>query len=364
VVVHFIKTKPIGLIVVGNLTLSFAIMIKDPQKVKVFVTRDLPGTGINLLQKEGFNISVWPHDRPMNPTELIEEGKKANAILTLLTDVIDVKFLNECRHLDIISQFAVGYDNINIPEATKLGIAVGYTPGAMSDATADAAFGLMIAASRKMFYMHKRIARGEWTFFRPKADLGMELKNKTLGIFGLGRIGMQMALRCKGAYNMKIIYHNRRPNKDAEKILGATLVSFEDLLAQSDVLSVHCALNDETRGAFNKDSFSKMKRTSIFVNTARGGVHNEGDLIEALKTGKIWGAGLDVTNPEPMEANNPLLSMASVAVLPHIGSQTEEARGEMSRLAAMNIIEFYKNNRIPNVVNPETLTMAKPGLTA
>jgi glyoxylate reductase len=233
----------------------------------------------------------------------------------------------------------------------------------MSDATADTAFGLMIAASRKMFYMHKKIARGEWTFFRPKADLGIELKNKTLGIFGLGRIGVEMAMRCKGAYNMRIIYHNRKPNKDAEKILGATLVSFDELLSQSDVLSVHSALSNETRGVFDQSAFAKMKPTSIFVNTARGGVHNEKDLIEALNIGTIWGAGLDVTNPEPMEANNPLLSMPNVAVLPHIGSQTEEARGEMSRLAAMNIIEFYKNNRIPNVVNPETLTMAKPGLT-
>ena len=337
-------------------------MIKDPQKVKVFVTRDLPGVGVELLKKEGFHVSVWPHDRPMSPGELIEEGKKANAILTLLTDVIDADFLNACAHLDIISQFAVGFDNINIPEATKLGIAVGYTPGAMSDATADTAFGLLIAASRKMFYMHKRIAKGEWTFFRPKADLGIELKNKTLGIFGLGRIGVQMAMRCKGAYNMKIIYHNRKPNRDAEKLLGASLVSFDELLSQSDVLSVHCALNNETRGAFAQTAFSKMKPTSIFVNTARGGIHNEKDLIEALNVGKIWGAGLDVTNPEPMDVNNPLLSMPNVAVLPHIGSATEEARNEMSRLAAMNIIEFYKYNHIPNVVNPETLTMGKPGL--
>src|SRR6201986_2546908 len=170
-------------------------MIKDPQKVSVFVTREIPAIGIEMLKQEGFNVTVWPHDRPMSPDELIEEVKKANAVLTLLTDLIDVKFLNECKHLDIISQFAVGYDNINIAEATKLNIVVGYTPGAMSDATADTAFGLMIAASRKMFYMHKKIAKGEWTFFRPKADLGIELKNKTLGIFGLGRIGLQMALR-------------------------------------------------------------------------------------------------------------------------------------------------------------------------
>src|SRR5258708_17647755 len=211
----------------------------------------------------------------------------------------------------------------------------------MRDANADIAFGLMIAVSRKMFYMHKTIAKGEWTYFRPKADLGIELKNKTLGIFGLGRIGLQMAIRCKGAYNMKIIYYNRKPNTEAEKLLNAGRVSFEELLNQSDVLSVHSALNDETRGLFNKNTFTKMKTGSIFINTARGGIHNEQDLLEALNAGNIWGAGLDVTNPEPMSANNPLLSMPNVAVLPHIGSATVEARNEMSRLAAVNIIEFY-----------------------
>src|SRR6266498_4033586 len=234
-------------------------MTKKLHEIKVFVTRAIPEPGIELLKREGFDVSVWSDDRPMNPNELIEEGKKANAMLTLLTDLIDKNFLNECKHLDIISQFAVGYDNIDIAEATELGIPIGYAPGAMSDATADIAFGLMLAVSRKMFYMHKTIAKGEWGYFRPKANLGIELKNKTLGIFGLGRIGLQMAMRCKGAYNMKIIYHNRRPNKEAEKVLNASLVSFEELLHQSDVLSVHSALNAETRGIFDKNTFSKMK---------------------------------------------------------------------------------------------------------
>jgi glyoxylate reductase len=330
-------------------------MIKNPQEIKVFITRDIPDTGIELLKKQGFDVSVWSEDRLMNPDELIKEGKKANAILTLMTDSIDKNFLNECKHLDIISQFAAGYDNIDIAEATKLGIPVGYAPGAMSDATADVAFGLMIAVSRKMFYMHKTIAKGEWTDFKPKADLGIELKNKTLGIFGLGRIGLQMALRCKGAYNMKVIYHNRKPNAEAEKLLNASFVSFEELLNQSDVLSVHTVLNDETRGIFNKNSFSKMKASSIFINAARGGIHNEQGLLDALNAGKIWGAGFDVTNPEPMNADSPLLSMPNVAVLPHIGSATVEARNEMSRLAAVNIVEFYKHNKIPHIVNPETL---------
>jgi len=329
--------------------------MKKPDEVEVFITRDISSAGIELLKKEGFRVSVWPHDKPMQPDELIREGKKANALITLLTDVIDKNFLNECKHLDILSQFAVGYDNIDIAEATRLGIAIGYTPGAMSDATADVAFGLMIAVSRKMFYMHKTIAKGEWTYFRPKADLGIELKNKTLGVFGLGRIGLQMALRCRGAYNMKIIYCNRKPNAVAEKLLNARQVSFEELLRQSDVLSVHSALNQETRNIFNKSSFAKMKPGLIFINTARGGIHNEQDLFDALQEGTIWGAGLDVTNPEPMSVDSPLLSMPNVAVLPHIGSATVEARSEMSRLAAVNIVEFYKHKVVPNIVNPETL---------
>jgi len=330
-------------------------MQEDSKEIKVFITRDIPSIGIDLLKKEGFIVSVWPHDRPIPADEQIKEGKKANAVLCISTDKIDAAFLNECKHLDIISQFAAGYDNINVAEANRLGIPLGYAPGAMSDATADIAFGLLIAVSRKFFYMHKKIGKGEWTHFRPKGNLGIELKNKTLGIFGLGRIGLEMAKRCKGAYNMNIIYNNRKPSKEAEQLLQAKWVSFDDLLQQSDVLSVHCALSEETKGVFNKAAFAKMKPGSIFVNTARGPVHNEEDLLEALKNETIWGAGLDVTNPEPMRSDNTLLEMENVAILPHIGSATIEARNEMSRLAAVNIIEFYKGNKIPNIINPEVI---------
>lgn len=319
----------------------------------VFITRDIPSTGIDLLKKEGFAVTTWPYDRPIPANELVKEAKLANAIICLGTDKIDKEFLDQCSHLEIISLLAVGYDNIDVDEATRLGIPIGYAPGAMSDATADIAFGLMIAVSRKFFYMHKRISRGEWTHFRPKANLGIELKDKTLGIFGLGRIGMEMAKRCKGAYGMNVIYTSRRPNQEAEQKLNAKKVSFEELLKQSDVLSVHSALTRETRGIFNKAAFSKMKSNSIFINTARGPIHNEDDLIEALGSGTIWGAGLDVTNPEPMKKDNPLLEMESVCILPHVGSATVEARNEMSRMAAMNIIELYKGNKIPNQVNPE-----------
>lgn len=328
-------------------------MQKQSNDIHVFLTRVIPDLGIKLLKDEGYKVTVWNEDRPIPAENLINAAKQSTAVLCLGTDKINKDFLNECKHLDIVSLFAVGYDNIDVKTATSLGIPLGYAPGAMSEATADIAFGLMLSVSRKFFYMHKKILRGEWTHFRPTANLGMELKKKTLGIFGLGRIGMEMAKRCKGAYDMDIIYYNRSRNEEAEKTFNARKVSFDELLQQSDVLSVHSALSPETKGIFNKEAFQKMKPTSIFINTARGPVHNEADLLESLQNGTIWGAGLDVTDPEPMNANNPLLQMENVAILPHIGSATIEARNEMARMAATNIIEFYRGNKIPNMINPE-----------
>jgi glyoxylate reductase len=330
-------------------------MSRNINDIKVLVTRNLPVPGIEMLQKEGFSVTAWPLDRPMTDQELITESKKHNVILCVSADNIGTNFINTCSHLEMISQFAVGYDNIDVPLATKFGIPIGYAPGAMNEATADIAFGLMIAVARKFFYMHKGILKGEWTYFKPNANLGFEFNQKTLGVFGLGRIGLAMARRCKGAYNMNIIYCNRKANPEAERLYAAKQVSFDHLLTQSDVISVHSALNRETREVFNKAAFNKMKSSAIFINTARGGVHNEQDLIDALNKGTIWGAGLDVTNPEPMKRDNPLLEMENVCILPHIGSATIEARNEMSRMAAENIISYYKNNTVPNIVNPEVL---------
>jgi glyoxylate reductase len=327
----------------------------NKQNKKILVSRIFPDLAVTLLKKEGFVVTSWNKDRPMTKEELADNAKNHDALLCTVTDKIDREFLNVCSHLELISQYAVGYDNIDILEATRLGIPVGYTPDAMSDATADIAFGLMIAVSRKMFYLHKSILNNEWSYFRPTANLGFELKNKTLGIFGLGRIGMEVAKRCMGAYDMDIIYHNRNKNPLAEKTLQAKLVTFNELLKQSDIISVHCSLNENTRGFFNRSAFSGMKKSAIFVNTSRGPVHNEKDLIEALNSGSIWGAGLDVTDPEPMKPDNPLLSMQNVAVLPHVGSGTIEARNEMSQLAAQNIIKFYQTGKVPNIVNPEVL---------
>ncbi|MEQ9591322.1 MAG: D-glycerate dehydrogenase [Cyclobacteriaceae bacterium] len=324
--------------------------MNDSKSRKVFASRAFPQVAIDLLEKAKLEVRVWQPDRPMTQDELIRESLKSDALICMLSDRIDKDFLNTCKHLDIISQFAVGYDNIDIAEATRLNIPIGNTPDAMTEATADIAFGLMIATSRKMFYLHKSIIDNQWDFFRPNANLGIELSGKILGIVGLGRIGIAMAKRCKGAYGMSVLYHNRKRNLKIEQELNAQFVDFDELLADSDVVSVHCPLNAETKEIFDKSAFKKMKPSSIFINTARGGIHNEKDLIQALNEKQIWGAGLDVTNPEPMLSDNPLLSMENVCVLPHVGSGTVEARDEMARLAAENIIQFYRTGKVPNQV--------------
>jgi glyoxylate reductase len=322
---------------------------------KVLITRIIPSLAQELLIKAGFDVTVWEGNSPMTQSQLIERAKSVDALISLGSNKLDKHFFDECSHLEVIAQYAVGFDNIDVKEATNKGIPVGNTPDVLNEATADVAFGLMIAVSRKMFYLHKTIERGDWKQFEPLKNLGVELTGKTLGIFGLGRIGMVMAQRCRGAYNMNIIYHNRNRNEAAEKKLGCTYVTFDELLRQSDVLSVHSVLSEETRGIFNKSAFGKMKPGTIFINTSRGGVHQEKDLVEALTNGTIWGAGLDVTSPEPMNANNPLLSMPNAAILPHIGSGTIEARTGMARLAAENIIAFYQSGTMPHCINPGVL---------
>ena len=316
----------------------------------VYISKDFPPIGSRLLQEAGIRVQQWPHDRPMTQAELIQAVQSHQGLFCAGTDRIDAHFLESCSHLQIIAQFAAGYDNIDVARAQQLGILITNTPDAMSDATADIAFGLMLAVSRKMFFMHRSIGQGNWTYFRPQANLGVEIKGKTLGIFGLGTIGLEMARRCHAAYQMPVIYTNRNRNSQAELEVEAKWVPFPELLATSDVLSVHCALTPETSGLFNRETFSQMKRSAIFINTARGGIHQEADLIQALNEGLIWGAGLDVTNPEPMAANNPLLVMENVAVLPHIGSATVEARDRMAVMAAKNIIAFMQGEPVPNPV--------------
>ncbi|WDP88514.1 MAG: D-glycerate dehydrogenase [Desulfobacter sp.] len=320
---------------------------------KILVTRQFPESGLNLLRQEGFQLTAWAKDRPMTPTELVDNCQGHQGLFCTVTDAISQKFLDKCNQLEIISQYAVGYDNIDVDHATSLGIPIAYTPDIMTEATADVAFGLMIATARKMFFSHKLILKGEWGPFKPKANLGFELTGKTLGVFGMGRIGIAMAKRCRRAYGMNILYCNRSPYPEVEKDLGAQKVNFKTLLEKSDVVSVHCPLTAETKGIFGKTAFEQMKSSAIFINTARGQVHNQVDLIEALDKGEIWGAGLDVADPEPMKNDNPLLFMENTCVLPHIGSATHEARDGMSKLAAENIIEFYRTGSATNIINPQ-----------
>lgn len=318
--------------------------------MKVLVSLNFPEIGIKMLREEGLDVTVWLEDLPMSREELIEQTLKHDILFSSSIYKLDADFLDRNKHLKLISQFAAGYNNIDLDKAAALDIAIANTPNAMSHATADIAFGLMLAVARKMFYMHKTILAGDWRHFRPQANLGIELNGKTVGIFGMGRIGTEFAKRCRGAYDMNVIYHNRNRNEAAENLLNASYVTFEELLEKSDVLSIHSGLSDQTKELFDQRAFDRMKPSALFINAARGGIHNESDLIAALQNKVIWGAGLDVTNPEPMQADNPLLQMANVAVLPHIGSATVEARNEMSRLAALNIIQFVRGEPIDNLV--------------
>jgi glyoxylate reductase len=321
--------------------------------MKVFISRKIPEAGLQYLRDAGIGISEWTEKRDLLPEELIAHCKNADAFLSAGGNKIDRTFLNAVRNLKVISLHSAGYDNVDVAAASEIKMPIGNTPGVLSDATADIAFLLILATSRKAFYMSSTIQRGSWGFFEPTANLGIDIRGKTLGIYGLGKIGFELAKRAAAAFEMKIIYHNRGHHKEAEKELNAEWVSFDALLEKSDVLSVNTALTAETKGKFNREVFAKMKPRSIFINAARGSIHNETDLTEALKKGIIWGAGLDVTNPEPMKPDNPLLSMPNVCVLPHIGSATEETRAAMSLLAAKNIVAGLKGERLPYIVNPE-----------
>ncbi|MBS0027004.1 2-hydroxyacid dehydrogenase [Chitinophaga sp. 22321] len=319
--------------------------------MKVFTTRVIPEEGLALLQRAGITVTQWSDLTEIPAKERIAKCKESDAMLFAGGQKIDRAFMEQCRHLKVISLLSVGYDNVDLKAATELGLQITNTPGVLSNATADSAFLLMQAVARKAFFHHKRILKGEWGFSTPTANLGVDIEGKTLGIWGLGNIGTVMAKRCRAAFGMKIIYNNRHRNEAAEKDLDATFVSFDELLQQSDVISVHTSLTPDTKEKFNAAAFSKMKPSAIFINAARGGVHNEKDLIAALQTGQIWGAGLDVTNPEPMNADNPLLEMPTVAVLPHIGSATIETRNAMSRIAAANVIAALNGKPVPNPVN-------------
>lgn len=321
--------------------------------MKLFATRIMPKNGIELLEENNIKVTQWEEKRELTEAELIAYCKDADAVIIAGRTTVNEAFLNACSQLKVISLYSAGYDHVDVKAATALGIPVGHTPDVLSKATADTAFLLMQATARKAFYHHRRVVDGTWDFFEPTGHIGTNIHGKTLGVFGLGSIGFEMARMCHHAFDMKVIYHNRSRNERAEKELGAKYVSFDELLQQSDVISVHANLTPETKGIFNAGAFAKMKPRAIFINTARGPMHNEEDLKQALDDKIIWGAGLDVTNPEPMDKSNPLLFMENVCVLPHIGSAVKETRDAMMLLATQNAIAGLKGEKLPKCVNPE-----------
>jgi len=320
--------------------------------MKVYINKRIPQVGLDIITESNQEIITSESENPSHE-EWLENCKKADIILSVGKSKFNKEFFDNCPNVKAIALFSVGFDQVDIAEATKRKIPIGNTPDVLSRATSDVAFLLMQMVSRKASYNINKIKSGNWKDFDALEELGQELYGKSLGVLGLGRIGFEMAEKCQKAFGMNILYHNRSHNEEAEKELNAKYVSFEELVQQSDVISIHASYTPEQADIFNKETFGKMKPNLIFINTARGGFHNEKDLLEALESGKIWGAGLDVTNPEPMESDSPLLQLPNVCVLPHIGSATIEARNGMSKLAAENVVAFSKGERMPTIVNPE-----------
>lgn len=321
-------------------------------RMKVFATRKVPKITRELLEKNQIELEEWHENHSITKQELIEIIPKFHGIFVMSTQFDRELIEISSKNIKALSLLSVGFDNVDVEAATEFGIPVSNTPDVLSESTADIAFLLMQNVARKAFFNYKRVLDGNWKRGFNE-HLGLDLNGKTLGIFGLGRIGLVMAKRSKDAFGMNVIYNNRYRNEAAENELEAKFVSFEELLEQSDVISIHSALTKETEKLFGKEAFHQMKHSSILINTSRGKVVDEIALTEALKNKEIWGAGLDVTDPEPMSADNPLLELGNVAVLPHIGSATQGTRDAMGKLAAENMILALNGEKMKTPVNPE-----------
>lgn len=298
-----------------------------------------------------FDVEVYEGPLPIPREILSEKIKDIHGLITMLTDKIDSEILNNAKNLKIIANYAVGYDNIDIEECTKRGIAVTNTPDVLTDATAELAWALVFAVARKVVEAHKFVENGKWTSWSPTLFLGTEIKGKTLGVVGAGRIGTAFALKSRGFEN-KVLYFSRRANPTLESTLGAKKVPLDELLKESDIISLHLPLTPETYHIIGEREFNLMKPTAIFVNTGRGKLVDEKALIKALKEKRIYGAGLDVFEFEP-HVPEELKYLDNVVLLPHIGSATIEARTKMLGLVVENIKTFFEGRVPPNVINRE-----------
>lgn len=284
-----------------------------------------------------------------DPTDMFRDINEVDGIFSLHSVPIGSETLLRASRLKVISNMAVGYDNIDVKWCTENRIPVGNTPDAVTESTAEAAFGLIIAVSRNFHQASEDARKGEWKGWSLTGWLGTELSGKTLGILGMGKIGNAVARRALG-FDMRIIYHNRQPVRNFSE---AEFVSFEELLQRSDILSLHCPLNDQTRGIIDQKALQQMKSSAILINTSRGKVVDQAALFEALKNGTITSAGLDVTDPEPLPVESNLFDLKNCYILPHIGTSTHEARKKMARLACENLMAGLKGRQLPNCVNPE-----------
>lgn len=318
--------------------------------MKVFVTRKIPGDAVKKLQ-EKYEVVVSEFDRPLEPEELLERAVGMDGLLCLLTDRINGDVMDAIGpQLKIISNYAVGFDNINVEEAGNRGVIVTNTPSdEVNEAVAEHAWALMFALTRRIVEADEATRRGAYKGWEPDIFLGKGLKGKTLGIVGLGRIGSMVARKASGS-DMEVLYNKRKPDPELERELGVSFAELDKLLGQSDFVTLHVPLVDETRHMINKETLAKMKKGAFLVNTARGAVVAEHDLVESLRDGHLAGAGLDVYDNEP-NIDPELVAMEQVVLTPHIASATWEAREKMGEQAVGSIINVFEDKKPENMVD-------------
>ena len=319
---------------------------------RVFVSRRIPEAGLTLI-RERCNVEVWPEQLPPPAEVLRQKLADCDGLVSLLTDRVDGALLAAAPRLKVVSNFAVGFNNVDVAACTARGVAVGNTPGVLTDATADTAVTLMLAAARRLGESAADAKAGRWKTWEPLGWLGQDLAGRTVGIVGMGRIGFAAARRLHRGWDMNVLYTDQVAVPKAESELGARRVELDELLAQSDFVSVHTDLNPSTQGMFNRERFAKMKSTAVFVNTARGPLVDQPALADALRRGVIFAAGLDVTDPEPLPPNHELYTLPNCIIVPHIASATVGTRNAMATICAENLLAGVEGRRLPNGVNPE-----------
>jgi lactate dehydrogenase-like 2-hydroxyacid dehydrogenase len=320
-------------------------------KPKVFVTRLIPDRGMDVV-KDFCEADFWMDEMPPSRKALLERVRGVDGLMSLLTDRIDGEVMDAAGpQLKVISNHAVGFDNIDVPAATQRGIPVGNTPDVLTDVTADFSFALMMAAGRRMMEGERYVRAGKWKTWSPSLLLGVDFKGATLGLVGFGRIGKAMARRAAG-FDMRVIYYDPLETEPHPGI-KATSTDLETVLEQSDFISLHTPLTPETRHLIDAAALAKMKPTTVLVNTSRGPVVDLDALYQALHEHRIFAAGLDVTEPEPLPMDHPLLTLDNALIVPHIASASKTTRDKMSWMAAQNLIAGLKGTHLPNCVNPQ-----------